>query len=200
MGTKSSMSLVRTTPSTPSVERVRRKNCLPDCSNSMEAILMGAGKCFGMVKTGFWNSGIAESLSSAAGTGRGEAASRVAVLTKLRRFIGLSIARGGVSELRSDAQGGALCHLLDQLLLAEPVDQDVAEEAGVVGEQEAGGAQVLRGGLIGGGEIADRQGVVAAGFDVATAEHHGGQIAALEGAGDDAVVEGHDVPDVTLQE
>src|ERR1039458_7434310 len=97
------------------------------------------------------------------------------------------------SELRSDGQARRPVLLLDQLLLAEPVDQDVAEEAGVVGELEAGGAQVFRGGLIGGGEIADRQGVVAAGFDLAAAEHDGRKIAALEGAGHDAIIEGHDV-------
>ena len=57
MGTKSSMSLVRTTPSTPSVERVRTKYCLPDCSSSMEAILTGAETCLCRLKTGFWNSG-----------------------------------------------------------------------------------------------------------------------------------------------
>src|ERR1019366_8176776 len=90
--------------------------------------------------------------------------------------------------------------LLDQLLFAEPIEEDVAEEAGVVGELEAGGAQVFRGGLIGGGEIADRQGVVAAGFDLAAAEHHGGKIAALELTDDHAVVEWHDVPDVAHQQ
>src|SRR5450759_3510316 len=97
MGMKSSMSLVSTTPSTPSVERVRRKYCLPDCSSSMAAILTGAETCFGRLKTGFWYSGMAESVfsaASAAGTARGEAASKVAALTKLRRFIGISIARG----------------------------------------------------------------------------------------------------------
>src|ERR1035437_6753905 len=76
----------------------------------------------------------------------------------------------------------------------------VPRTTGVVGELEAGGAQVFRGGLIGGGEIADRQGVVAAGFDLAAAEHHGGKIAALELTDDHAVVEGHDVPDVAHQQ
>src|ERR1039457_4467051 len=208
MGRKSSMSLVRTMPSTPSVERVRRKNCLPDCSSSMVAILTGAGKCLCRLKTGFWYSGMAESLSSAAGAARGEAASRVAALTKLRRFIGFSIARGirlrlvHPSAARTDqvtnplpfafeAQGGAMCHLLDELFLAEPIQQDIAQKAGVAGELEAGGLQVFRGRLIGSGEVGDRQRIVAIAFDLAASQHHGGKIAALELADDDAVVEGH---------
>src|ERR1035437_545475 len=43
---------------------------------------------------------MAESLSSAAGDAKGEAASRLAALTKSRRFIGFSIARGGGIRLR----------------------------------------------------------------------------------------------------
>src|ERR1035438_7090300 len=109
MGTKSSMSLVRTMPSTPSVERVRTKNCLPDCSRSMAAILTGAGKCLGRLKTGFWYSGMAEPVSSAApsaaGAARGEAASRAVALTKSRRFIGISIARGGEESPRLHPDG-----------------------------------------------------------------------------------------------
>src|SRR5438270_11430884 len=90
METKSSMSLVRITPSTPSVDRVRTKYCFPDCSKSMDAIVTGEETCFRRLKTGRSQAGVAASVLSSAASPcipRPSIAAPAELFTKLRRFI-----------------------------------------------------------------------------------------------------------------
>src|SRR5207247_1427490 len=89
--------------------------------------------------------------------------------------------------------------LLDYFLLAEPTDQDVEKKADVAAEREASDAEILARPLIRGGVVGHCQRVDMLGLDFAVADDARGQIATLEFAEDDAIVERHDVPDVALQ-